>query len=244
MRVLIFYICVIVLLNSCQQDQPNEVNLSSIPLSNNLYELSALTQAMAGGDTVKIVCYGNSVTYGVSISSLGMVDTTYPIKLQKLLQAHYQNDNITVVNEGHGGWTAPMAAEGLDTLVTPQQADWVLIMFGINDHYQGVSLSAYEAALTNMVISLKNYGSNVMILSPTPVTTTEADMNGLLEFCKSAKKVADIESVAFFHMNWAMVNRIDQDDLDHREVLPDHIHFADEDYALIGEELFEFLKGN
>ncbi len=204
--------------------------MTSINIPDRYTGLDSLYANLAANDTVTIVCYGNSITYGGG--------TTYPQVFEGLLRQQYNNPNITVVNEGHPGWTAEMAAGGMDTLVLPHNPDLVTIIFGINDLYQNKGLANYENNLNSMVQHLKALGIPVLVMSPTPLHNTSN--KALIEFCNTADAVATQHDVAFFNMHSAMVNRIYAETDNPSTIMPDEVHYTDEGYKYIGEELMKY----
>lgn len=219
-----------VLAGACCKKDDKIAAMETIDLANNYQTLSRIDSLMTLGDTVRWVCYGNSITYGGSV--------TYPQLLQDKLRLHYSNSNIVVHNSGQPGWTAPMALGGLDTLVLTHQPDIVSIIFGINDLYQGVSVFEYGTALHNMVLQLQQQDITVLVMSPTPLNV--AENNSLVNYCIEAKEVAAADSVAFFHMHGAMVANLQKPGIDAEVIMPDAIHFTNEGYAFIGDTLFNW----
>lgn len=220
----------IMILSGCKDKEDNSMVMESVDLNNTYLGLSDVGDRMVAGDSVRWVCYGNSITFGGSV--------TYPATLQALLRQHYNNNDIEVINAGQPGWTAPMALGGLDTLVLSHQPDMVSIIFGINDLYQGVSTDDYEAALSDMVAQLQQQGIAVLVMSPTPIHVQQN--NSLLNYCIEARNVAAADSVAFFHMHQAMVNSLYASGIDVELLMPDDIHFSNEGYAMIGDTLFNW----
>ncbi len=208
------------------------VNMDTITLHNTYIGLDSVYARMANGDSITVVCYGNSITHGAG--------TTYPATFQQLLRQEYGNANIRVVNEGHGGWTAEMASAGLDTLVLPYRPDLVAIKFGINDLYQEKGLVNYGAHLAQMIQTLKQRQIPVLVMSPTPLYNRKNKQ--LLDFCAKAAEVARQENVAFFHLHAAMVDRIYAETDNPATLLPDEVHYTDQGYAMIGEELMKYWR--
>lgn len=209
-----------------------EIKMSSIFIPNTYIGLDSLYTRLAANDTITIVCYGNSITYGGGI--------TYPQTFQNLLQQEYSNPNITVINEGHPGWTAEMAAGGIDTLVLPHQPDLVTIIFGINDIYQNKDTVNYRYNLGIMVNLLIELNIPVLIMSPTPLNN-QANF-ALTTYCTAANEVAIEYNVAFFNMHYAMVERIYAETDKPETIIHDEIHYTNFGYQMIGEELMKYWQ--
>lgn len=204
--------------------------------------LPAVLQRMAQGDTVKVICYGNSITYGVDVEQVVRVDSTYPDALQAGLRAYFNNTAIHVINQGIGGWTAEQAFGASDSLVTGLSPHLVIIEFGINDKYQGYSPESYALYLDSLVAHLQQQDITVLLMSPTPLATSQEAHDDLKHFGEAARQVAINRQVAFFDMHTAMVRRINNSSLPLETIMPDYIHYGPDYYVWIAEELLAFLK--
>lgn len=224
-----YSLCLLLIVSCCK---PPETEMNSTFIPNTYTGLDSLYTRMAANDTVTIVCYGNSITYGGGI--------TYPQTFQNLLQLEYNNPNITVINEGHPGWTAEMAAGGMDSLVLPHQPDLVTIIFGINDIYHDKDTVNYKHNLGMMANTLIQLGIPVLIMSPTPLNNQANYV--LTTYCTAANEVATEYNVAFFNMHFAMVERIYAETDKAETIMPDEIHYTNFGYQLIGEELMKYWQ--
>lgn len=226
----LFYIFAIayLLITSCCK--PPDTEMKSTTLPNRYIGLDSIYSRMAAGDSVVIVCFGNSITAGSA--------TTYPAVWQGLLRQQYSNNNITVINEGHGGWTAEMAADGFDTLILRHQPDLVTVIYGINDFYQGKTLDNYVEHLTEIIVKLKLANVATLVMSPTPLNNEYNNI--LIDYCTKASNVADTNQVAFFNMHQAMVGRIYAETDDPETLMPDEVHYTNTGYHIIAEELMKY----
>ncbi len=175
--------CVIVLLGfiSCKEETQTTTTLN---LSARTTNLSAIIAKIENGESLRIACYGNSITFGYSTSGSGQVAQPYPKELQRQLRSHFQNENVTVLNRGNSGWTAENARDDVHNQVLKRNVDLVVVMFGINDYYQGYSTSVFEEHLSALVDSFKEDSIEVLLMSPTPLAERESN-EGLLEFCQA-----------------------------------------------------------
>jgi len=122
--------------------------------------VSQVIRNMNDGLAVKIVCLGDSITYG-QLDAGGRAVTPWPARLQALLRQYYSNNNITVINAGVSGNTVATMAGRFAADVRAQNPDLIMFNGGTNDSRQpnAVSLSDYLQAV-NQVLALCN---------PTPV---------------------------------------------------------------------------
>ena len=131
----------------------------------------------AVGDT--IVCFGDSLTYGVGVSR----EDTYPAYLSRMLKT-----NIEVVNAGVVGDTA---AEGLARLqrdVISKNPRLVIVFLGTNDFYQGVPYEQTHKEISEIVEQLVNFESMVVLVS-----FDNMRMNGIYK--KGYAEIADYYNV-------------------------------------------------
>lgn len=238
MRVYLYLlILTLLLIMSCQKKtKDNFVRPATVQLSESTAGLLPIVQSMANGDSVSVVCYGNSITYGG-------VDTPYPAALQQQWRALYNNNNIVVHNAGQPGWTAEMASNAMDSLVLRHQPDMVTLIFGINDLAQGLSIQNYEANLSFMIQRFQQRGIKVLVLSPTPLAM---ELNEpLLAFCRKAAIVANDNNVAFMNMHGALVQQFDSSltDDELHNLMPDLIHYDQAGYLLIADRLMQWWQG-
>lgn len=223
------------LMASCKKEEQTDVfeRPTTLNFSNTSTGLSPIIQKMRDGDSVTVVCYGNSITFGG-------VRIPYPLALQQKWRSRYNNPGITVHNEGHPGWTAEMANGAMDSLILPYQPDMVTIIFGINDMWSGRTLENFTENMLDMVVRLKQQGITVVVMSPTPVAFNLNDR--LLGCCAKAADIATDQQVAFLHMHAAMVNYFDSTNADIEQLMPDLIHFEQDGYLLIADKLDEWWQ--
>lgn len=114
----------------------------------------------------KIICFGDSITWGYS---LGLKSPkNYPESLKKRIAKNYKKSNISVINEGHCGWTSFDAINYVDNIVK-LKPNLVIVMFGINDVLKKTDLKKYLINMKNIIRIIKKSGSAVIILSPTKI---------------------------------------------------------------------------
>lgn len=208
-------------------------------LSNLDNGLKEVLNKIKNGDTVKIVCYGNSITNGYKVGTYGRVANPYPETFKKLLKTKFKNNQIQVINEGHNGWKSNQALQNIKTLVLDKKPDLVTLMFGINDAYSNFSLDFYKSQMETMIEKLQAENIVVLILTPTPILT---EFNGkVLAYIEVLKTIAKEKKIAFLNLNKGIVQKAQVEKVDLKKMLPDDVHFADDKYAWLGELIFEFF---
>ena len=195
--------------------------------------------ALQKGDSTKLLCFGNSITNGYKVGSFGTVTNPYPYVLEKLLKKKYPNAALKVIKEGHNGWRSDQGAKNLDKLVIAKKPDFVTLMFGINDAYSGWSTTFFQQQMERIITKLKAQNIEVIILGFTPFTTSYNDK--AINYLPVLKNLAQKHSCGFINLHQAILERAQKDNLDLDKVFPDEVHFGDEYYALIAEEIFSVL---
>ncbi|HAS39019.1 MAG TPA: hypothetical protein DCS93_01005 [Microscillaceae bacterium] len=203
--------------------------------------IDKLLTALQKGDSTKLVCFGNSITNGYKVGSFGTVANPYPYVLEKLLKKKYPNAGLKVVKEGHNGWRSDQGAKNLSQLVLAKKPDFVTLMFGINDAYSGWSTTFFQQQMERIITQLKAQNIEVIILGFTPFTTSYNEK--AINYLPALKSLAQKHKCGFINLHKALLKRAKKDNLDLDKVFPDEVHFGDEYYALIAEEIFGVMVG-
>ena len=147
----------------------------------------ALSPVVAlAGDTVRIVCLGDSVTKaareGVS------PDQSFCVLLERALSKPQRP--IEVVNAGIGGNTTADGLARLERDVLVHRPRYVVLMFGLNDSWvdegrtaSRVSVSTYRENLARMITEIRDRGATVVLMTPNPAIAPKysADRNVTLK---------------------------------------------------------------
>lgn len=211
--------------------------VKTLCLAHTTRSLDKLKAALQKGDSLKMVCFGNSITNGYKVGSFGVVTNPYPYVLEKLLAKKYPNSGLKIVKEGHNGWRSDQAAKDVGTLVLAKKPDWVSLMFGINDAYAGWTPAFFGQKMESMIKKLKAQNIEVIIFTPTPFTTAYNEK--AMAYLPVLKNLAAKYNCAFINLHKAVLQRAEKDNLDLDKVLPDEVHFGDEYYRLIAEEILK-----
>lgn len=230
-----------VLTKECQNetDALRIQGVRSICLPHITQPIHSLRTAIQKGDTIKIACFGNSITNGYKVGSFGTVDAPYPYVLEKLIKKKVPHSSLEIIKEGHNGWRIDQAAKNLDALIIAKKPDWVTLMFGINDAYAGWSVSFYRQQMKQILQKLKAQNIKVILFTPTPFLTSYNKT--AITYLPVLKELAQKYQCAFFNLHRAILQRIQKDKLDLDKVFPDEVHFGDDYYALIAEEIFDII---
>ncbi len=247
-----WWICA--LLGACQENQPlqkqtqtqtlenrdtTKIVFQTIPLEPLKTDIADLKTRLEAGTPTKIVCYGNSITYGYKVETAGKVASPYPETLAQKLQLAYPKARLTVKNEGHSGWRADQALQMVGKLVLPEKPDWVILELGINDAYSGFLPLTYTNYMHQIVQILKQNNIKVLLMTATPIATPFHAK--VLAYHAPLRAMAQAEQTAFLDLSTYIAKRAEKEKLTAKALLPDDVHFFDEGYAWIAEAIVSFL---
>ena len=130
-----------------------------------------IVEGIRQGRILRIDFLGDSITQGCGFVSR---QEGYPDLLLGKMKQLAGHDRFRIYNHAVGGATA---ADGLGRLHwcerSPCYPDLSFVMFGLNDVHQSVSEADYGGWLGVMMDRLKQIGSEVVLLGPTPYPDRE-----------------------------------------------------------------------
>lgn len=219
---------------------------------NNKKFVSKTIEKMLYGQTTKIVCYGDSITFGYVPSVGGQVANPYPKVLQEKLRKVYNNNLITVINSGMSGRQTDDALVSIQTQVFDHSPDLMIFMMGINDvrghptYGPTIPPDNYRANLISIAKTAKDKGIEVVLMTSNPILDTNNNYHKkLVAYAKIVKEVAETYGCAYLDLQSELTkmffNRVEAP----VSFLPDNIHLADDKYKIIAELLIgEILYNN
>lgn len=211
-----------------------------------------IVQKMLNKEPVKIVCYGDSVTWGfVPKGTSGAGTQTrnpYPKTLQDLLINYYGYNEITVYNEGYSGRQSDeLASDEYINYVKRHNPDLVILMVGLNDkvgNYGSVkNIQEYIHYLNIINEKLKNYEMLIMTLPPNysgdnlDFTNQLQRINGDI-YTNTIKNFATLRNIEIFDMNKFIDNYFKYGIVKRYNGQPDFLHYSDEMYINIAKCLY------
>lgn len=224
-----------------QHSMKDSIHPEPLTLENYRSEaLQDLKKKLSSGNSLKILCFGNSITHGYKTGSFGTVKNPYPQVLEKLLRDEFKNPNVQVINEGHNGWRSDQALANLRTLVLAQKPDWVILKLGINDAYSSFSPKYYLQNIRKMVEMMQAESIRIILMNPSPILTPFNTK--VLEYSPLLRSLAEEKHCAFLNLYQGILKKKESSALFWTEVLPDDVHFADEQYRWIAEIVLDFIK--
>ena len=235
-----------------------DLQRKGIMLLNDRYKqqmlLSNFLVKLENNESVKIICMGDSLTYGQNTSESNkrpansdptldpnsptgfeQANTTYPEYLKDLLVNFYgSNKSIspTVVNRGVCGHTAQWGFQQWgDKKIT---GDVVIICYGNNDSNKNVSPTDYIKYLEKIILKYESWGiPSILLVPPRMKTTSEDKFRGYKNAIRnlgSAYGVPILDGDQF-HFGYQSSDIFDTD----------LVHFTELGYKIIANRVFSAL---
>ena len=235
-----------------------DLQRKGIMLLNDRYKqqmlLSNFLVKLENNESVKIICMGDSLTYGQNTSETNkrpansdntldinsptgfeQANTTYPEYLKDLLVNFYgSNKSIspTVVNRGVCGHTAEWGFQQWgDKKIT---GDVVIICYGNNDSNKNIPPTDYIKYLEKIILKYESWGiPSILLVPPRMKTTSEDKFRGYKNAIRnlgSAYGVPVLDGDQF-HFGYQSTDIFDSD----------LVHFTELGYKIIANRVFSAL---
>lgn len=221
-----------------QKASDNASSLADIPKQ--VDGVNETIAKLAGNENVKIVCAGDSLTYGVVSNSnpIQQVSVPYPQHLQSWLTQLTINTNVSVINSGNPGYRVDQFYPSqMSTQVYANNPDCVIFMFGANEAIQNSSKETFRTNYDSMVKEVTGKGIEVVILGTHDITSGNAPQ-WIDSYNRIAQKIAEKYNCVFVDWNGEFKNYLGNRKIDKSVAMPDGIHFInDQYYKLIADVL-------
>lgn len=178
--------------------------------------LQATRTKLAGGQPVKIVAYGDSITAGGDATDPKLI---FWQRWADHLQRRYPQAKVTAINGATGGDSTVQGLQRLQAKVLDARPDLVLIGFGMNDHNKGsVPIPQFEQNLKSIVARIRaETGAEVVLFSAFPPNPKwKFGTHRMPEYAAATERVARETACAFADVfgNWqALAARKQPEDL-------------------------------
>jgi lysophospholipase L1-like esterase len=208
-------------------------SLVPTPATSTLFKLRA-------GETVRIVCFGDSVT-GLYYHTGGI--RAYTDMLGLALQRAYPGAKVETINAGISGHNTVNALERMERDVLQHKPTLVTVMFGLNDMV-GVPLDQYRANLETIIDRCHAAGADVLLCTPNDViTTTGRPTEKLVQYCDVIRDVGRTRKVPVCDCYNDMEALRGVDALAWRLLLSDEIHPNMDGHQRMAEALVRSITG-
>mgnify|MGYP002624714479 FL=1 len=190
--------------------------------------------------TVKVVCFGDSVT-GVYYHTGGRRAYTDLVKIA--LEKTKPRATIEAVNAGTSGNTTRDALARIETDVLAHQPALVTVMFGLNDMTR-VPLEEFRENLTKIIHLCRDAGAEVLLCTPNSVYDTKGRPQVVLEkYVEAVHQVGRAEQVEVADCYAAFQSLRSRDEFAWALLMSDEIHPNLDGHKLIAEEIVQAVIG-
>ena len=175
---------------------------------------------------------GDSLSYGYMVSA-GYIDM-----LMELLAKHYPSHMFRLHNHGVCGDTAQGGLYRLREALLDPPADIALVQFGINDCFVGISASAFQATVGQIVLAYqKECPKGIVLLVPPPPVSPPQENLMLEPFRQAMHDLAGSPGVvcAPIDEHWSVTESSSTRWLD------DGVHPSEGGYRLMAEAVYAAL---
>ena len=154
---------------------------------------------------VKIVCFGDSITYGYAASDIAR--TSYPARLQSLIDGKFGPGRYAVVNAGVSGEDTRRGLKRLDDLLKRERPAFVLIEYGTNDLWTSrkIPVAETEANVAEMLKRVQASPAKAFVATLPPVWQDDARV---AERNDAIRRAAEARSASVIDLNKAFEDAI------------------------------------
>ncbi len=211
-------------------------------LPNDLSPCKDVIDRIKNGEAIKIVCFGDSLTYGyMGRSPLLKVKNNYPDVLKSMIVEELGNPNVEVVNMGNPG-EATGGNEGIYPLFTSalsrtqdvidMEPDLVFMMYG----YNGRGLFTPEEMKTHWKTIIQEFHqAGISVISMSGPPEINSNNTPLLPYYRVAYDVYQEEGTGYINLHSNMLEALSFEEL--AILLPDNLHYSD--YTIMVETIFD-----
>ncbi len=188
---IIFCIGLLLSINFACAQQKNNISINQIKVETYLDSIKVkLMKKWPNNKSVNLVFHGHSVPTGYTTK--GVVDrlSAYPFRTLKKVNDYYPYSVVNTITTSIGGEQSEQGAKRFKEEVLSYRPDVLFIDYALND--RGIGLERAKIAWEQMIVEALEYGTKVILLTPTP--DLREDISS--EETKLAKHSAQIRALA------------------------------------------------
>lgn len=198
------------------------------------HRLPAVAEALLRRRSLSVLAIGSSSTEGIGASG---PHAAYPNRLEATLSARWPRAEVTVVNAGVGGETAPKTLERLEAALNGRHFDLVLWQLGTNDALRGGTPEDMKSFLDRGLHAIRAKGSDVVLIDPQyfPGIRDLAAYEAIVEAIGRVAQEDHVPVFSRYAMMKAWAARGEEDLL--AGLAGDRFHMSDTGYDCLGKGL-------
>lgn len=191
---------------------------------------------------MKIICFGDSLTYGYGVD----ISKSWVEILKK-------NSNMQIINKGVNGDTAVGLLSRSYGDVIEEKPSNVIMMIGTNDFLSGRSIDKVKESVIELIKEFRNYGINTIIGIQPPIVKSMAEKywsgdinydianNNILEYKRWViDYLSNIYNIKYLDFHTLICTKIDFDLPDKYYI--DGIHLTDDGHKIIAAYIISSLS--
>ena len=188
---------------------------------------------------IKILCWGDSVTGGAQLWTVGddaaQAKARYRGQLQQHLIKHFGYEDINVMGVTHGGYQVRQAIKNVKKEILDNKPDVVVVAFGAGDAIYS-NLATFKELYPKMVGEIRAAGIEVILFVPTPIMFKVPASDGMAGFVREYGKQ---QNLATADVNAGFMG---QGELFLGRWICDNAHPNQRAHEYMGKILFELFK--
>lgn len=190
--------------------------------------------------TINFVFHGHSVPTGYT--TRGVLDrlNAYPYRTLKKVNDFYPYSVVNIITTSIGGEQSEQGAERFKDEVLIYKLDVLFIDYGLND--RNIGLERAKKAWSTMIEEALEYGTKVILLTPTPDLTEDisSDDSELAKHSEQIRTLAKTYNVGLIDSYALFKNLAETEPLE--GYMSQNNHINQKGHQFVADAIFEYFK--
>ena len=190
--------------------------------------------------TINFVFHGHSVQTGYT--TRGVLDrlNAYPYRTLKKVNDFYPYSVVNIITTSIGGEQSEQGAERFKDEVLIYKLDVLFIDYGLND--RNIGLERAKKAWSTMIEEALEYGTKVILLTPTPDLTEDisSDDSELAKHSEQIRTLAKTYNVGLIDSYALFKNLAETEPLE--GYMSQNNHINQKGHQFVADAIFEYFK--
>jgi lysophospholipase L1-like esterase len=205
---------------------------------NSAYSQQNLLQDTNGDGIIKVLSFGDSITYGIGDGGLDNAKPGgYPSRLSTLL-------GVPVVNAGNPGELLTDASSRYFQALRTTDADLIILLEGTNDSFFKTEISKIRNTYQRFVNGAKIFGKKIALVSLLTPCCDRRDLGQFTDaYTSQIKSIADINQISVFDLDRAWKNTCKDKVECELYNLPEGLHPTSRGYDVVAQTIAAGVLG-
>jgi len=197
--------------------------------------LNKIKNKLESTQNIKITAIGDSLTEG------WMVEKGYIDFIEEAINNKYLNAKLKIENRGVAGNCAHESLSRIKHYPIQKNPDLIIIQFGLNDAFSGLSPKNYKNNINEMIKFLKkDCNCEILLISSTPYFNP-AGIDIMNYFYKELESIANNKSIFYLKIHEKWKNAIQNGLKEHELLQVDGVHPTEEGYKIMANAIIQIL---